>query len=59
MPIFDAAMQYQKEGVPLIVVAGKEYGSGSSRAMGGKGPRLLGIKAADHRELPADSPRAT
>jgi aconitate hydratase len=46
MAIFDAAMQYQKEGVPLIVVAGKEYGSGSSRDWAAKGPRLLGIKAA-------------
>ena len=46
MSIYDAAMQYQKEGVPLIVVAGKEYGSGSSRDWAAKGPRLLGIKAA-------------
>jgi aconitate hydratase len=46
MSIYDAAMQYQKEGVPLIVIAGKEYGSGSSRDWAAKGPRLLGIKAA-------------
>jgi aconitate hydratase len=46
MAIFDAAMQYEKEGVPLIVVAGKEYGSGSSRDWAAKGPRLLGIQAA-------------
>jgi aconitate hydratase A / 2-methylisocitrate dehydratase len=46
MSIYDAAMQYQKEGIPLIVVAGKEYGSGSSRDWAAKGPRLLGIKAA-------------
>jgi aconitate hydratase len=46
MSIYDAAMQYQKEGVPLIVVAGKEYGSGSSRDWAAKGPRLLGVKAA-------------
>jgi aconitate hydratase len=45
MPIYDAAMQYQKEGVPLIVVAGKEYGSGSSRDWAAKGPRLLGVRA--------------
>jgi aconitate hydratase len=45
MSIYDAAMQYQKEGVPLIVVAGKEYGSGSSRDWAAKGPRLLGIRA--------------
>jgi aconitate hydratase len=46
MFIYDAAMQYQKEGTPLIVVAGKEYGTGSSRDWAAKGPRLLGIKAA-------------
>ena len=46
MSIFDAAMQYQKESVPLIVIAGKEYGTGSSRDWAAKGPRLLGIKAA-------------
>src|SRR5438094_8921568 len=46
MSIYDAAMQYQKEGVPLIVIAGKEYGSGSSRDWAAKGPRLLGIRAA-------------
>ena len=46
MPIYDAAMQYEKEGVPLIVIAGKEYGTGSSRDWAAKGPRLLGIKAA-------------
>ncbi len=45
MSIYDAAMQYQKEGIPLIVVAGKEYGSGSSRDWAAKGPRLLGVKA--------------
>jgi aconitate hydratase len=45
MSIYDAAMQYQKEGTPLIVVAGKEYGSGSSRDWAAKGPRLLGVKA--------------
>ncbi len=46
MFIYDAAMQYQKEGVPLIVIAGKEYGTGSSRDWAAKGTRLLGIKAA-------------
>jgi aconitate hydratase len=44
MPIFDAAMKYQKEGVPLIVLAGKEYGSGSSRDWAAKGPNLLGVR---------------
>jgi aconitate hydratase len=43
--IFDAAMQYQTEGVPLMIIAGKEYGSGSSRDWAAKGPRLLGVQA--------------
>jgi len=43
--IYDAAMQYQSEGIPLIVIAGKEYGSGSSRDWAAKGPRLLGVRA--------------
>ncbi|MBI2988850.1 MAG: aconitate hydratase AcnA [Deltaproteobacteria bacterium] len=46
MSIYDAAMQYQKEETPLIVIAGKEYGSGSSRDWAAKGPRLLGVRAA-------------
>ena len=46
MSIYDAAMQYQKESTPLVVIAGKEYGSGSSRDWAAKGPRLLGIRAA-------------
>jgi aconitate hydratase len=46
MFIYDAAMQYQSEGVPLIVIAGKEYGTGSSRDWAAKGPRLLGVRAA-------------
>jgi aconitate hydratase len=45
MSIYDAAIQYQKEGIPLIVIAGKEYGSGSSRDWAAKGPRLLGVQA--------------
>jgi len=45
MPIYDAAMQYQKAGVPLVVIAGKEYGSGSSRDWAAKGTMLLGVKA--------------
>ncbi len=45
MTIFDAAEQYRKEGVPLIVIAGKEYGSGSSRDWAAKGTQLLGVKA--------------
>jgi aconitate hydratase len=43
--IFDAAMRYRGEGVPTIVIAGKEYGSGSSRDWAAKGPNLLGVKA--------------
>jgi len=46
MAIYDAAMRYRAEDVPLIVVAGKEYGSGSSRDWAAKGTLLLGIKAA-------------
>jgi aconitate hydratase len=45
MPIFDAAMKYQAEGVPTIVLAGKEYGTGSSRDWAAKGPMLQGVKA--------------
>ncbi|MGP1256080.1 MAG: aconitate hydratase AcnA [Kiloniellales bacterium] len=45
MAIYDAAMKYQEEGVPLVVVAGKEYGTGSSRDWAAKGTRLLGVKA--------------
>jgi len=45
MPIYDAAMQYQKEGVPLVVFAGVEYGNGSSRDWAAKGTNLLGVRA--------------
>ena len=45
MPIYDAAMKYQAEGTPLVVVAGKEYGTGSSRDWAAKGTNLLGVKA--------------
>jgi aconitate hydratase len=45
MTIFDAAMRYHEEGVPLVVLAGKEYGSGSSRDWAAKGPNLLGVRA--------------
>jgi aconitate hydratase len=45
MSIYDAAMQYQAEGTPLVVIAGKEYGTGSSRDWAAKGTRLLGVKA--------------
>ncbi len=45
VPIFDAAVQYQAEGTPCIILAGKEYGSGSSRDWAAKGPKLQGVKA--------------
>jgi aconitate hydratase len=45
MSVFDAAMRYAKEGAPLLVLAGKEYGSGSSRDWAAKGPKLLGVRA--------------
>ncbi len=45
MSVYDAAMRYREEGVPLLVIAGKEYGSGSSRDWAAKGPALLGVRA--------------
>lgn len=45
MSIYDAAMRYQQEGLPLLVFAGKEYGSGSSRDWAAKGTKLLGVRA--------------
>ena len=45
MSIYDAAMKYKSEKTPLIVIAGKEYGTGSSRDWAAKGPRLLGVRA--------------
>jgi aconitate hydratase len=45
MPIYDAAMKYQQEGVPLVILAGAEYGTGSSRDWAAKGTNLLGVKA--------------
>ena len=44
-PIYDVAMQYRREGVPLVVFGGKEYGTGSSRDWAAKGTFLLGVKA--------------
>ena len=44
MPIYDAAMRYAERGTPLVVLAGAEYGSGSSRDWAAKGPRLLGVR---------------
>ena len=45
MTIYDAAMRYKQEGVPLVVLAGKEYGAGSSRDWAAKGTLLLGVRA--------------
>jgi aconitate hydratase len=45
LPIFDAAMRYAADGVPLVILAGKEYGSGSSRDWAAKGTTLLGVRA--------------
>jgi aconitate hydratase len=46
MSIYDAAMKYREQKIPLVVLAGKEYGSGSSRDWAAKGPRLLGVRVA-------------
>ncbi|MFN3370868.1 MAG: aconitate hydratase AcnA [Sphingomonadaceae bacterium] len=45
MPIYDAAMRYQADGTPLVILAGREYGTGSSRDWAAKGTRLLGVRA--------------
>src|SRR6185436_19542706 len=45
MPIYDAAMKYQADGVPLVIIAGHEYGTGSSRDWAAKGTALLGVRA--------------
>jgi aconitate hydratase len=45
MPIYDAAMKYMENNIPLVVIAGKEYGTGSSRDWAAKGTQLLGVKA--------------
>src|SRR6202034_4596122 len=45
MSIYDAAMRYAQESVPLVVIAGKEYGTGSSRDWAAKGTKLLGVRA--------------
>jgi len=45
LPLYDASMDYQKAGTPLLVIAGKEYGTGSSRDWAAKGTALLGVRA--------------
>ena len=57
MPIYDAAMKYQAEGTPLVVLAGAEYGTGSSRDWAAKGTYLLGVQGGDGRQLRADPPQ--
>ena len=54
--IFDASRRYLDEGTPLVVIAGKEYGTGSSRDWAAKGPLLLGVKAVIAETLRADPP---
>jgi aconitate hydratase len=56
MSIFDASEKYIAAGIPLVVLAGKEYGSGSSRDWAAKGPKLLACRGRDRRELRAHSP---
>ena len=56
MSIYDAALAYIEEGTPLVVLAGKEYGSGSSRDWAAKGTRLLGVRAVLARVLRAHPP---
>ena len=51
MTIFDAAMQYRQERVPLLILAGAEYGTGSSRDWAAKGPALLGVRAVIARSF--------
>jgi aconitate hydratase len=51
MTIYDAAMRYASEGVPLIVIAGEEYGTGSARDWAAKGTRLLGVRAVVARSF--------
>ena len=56
MFIYDAAMRYGREGVPLVVLAGREYGSGSSRDWAAKGTTLLGVQGRHRRVVRADPP---
>jgi len=56
MPIYDAAMRYQEQNVPLVVLAGKEYGSGSSRDWAAKGTTATWSASRDRTELRADPP---
>ena len=55
MTIYDASVRYREAGVPLLVIAGKEYGSGSSRDWAAKGTQLLGVQGGHRRIVRADS----
>ena len=57
MPIYDAAMKYKSEGVPLVILAGEEYGTGTSRDWAAKGTMLLGVRAVLAVELRAHPPQ--
>ena len=59
MTIFDASERYLAEGTPTIVLAGKEYGSGSSRDWAAKGPNLLGVQGRDRRVATSGSTART
>jgi len=59
MSIYDAAMRYREEGTPLVVIAGAEYGTGSSRDWAAKGTVLLGVRAVIAKSFRADPPEAT
>jgi hypothetical protein len=59
MSIYDASMKYQQAGVPLVVIAGKEYGTGSSRDWAAKGPRLLGVAPSSPRATSASTARTS
>jgi len=59
MSIYDAAMKYKEEQVPAIVLAGKEYGSGSSRDWAAKGPALLGVRAVIAESSPNPTSAST
>lgn len=56
MPIYDAAMRRKADGTPLVVIAGKEYGTGSSRDWAAKGNNLLGVRAVIRRKLRTHPP---
>ena len=56
MFIYDASMEYQKQGTPLVIIAGKEYGTGSSRDWAAKGTLLLGVRAVIAEIVRANPP---